>query len=545
MSMVESSSVAVRAQSWRGIFLALFALAIVVKVVIAATLSPFGDEAFYWQESLAPAWGYSDLPPLTAWLIALSESVFGHGLLPMRLPFLLIGALVPWQVGAMARRYGGEPARWQAATLALALPLVGSLGVLALPDVPLTFAIVLAMQGLMAAIETNRKRDWRLLGLGLAIAWATHYRAAMPMLAGLLFLAITPRGRAQWRRPGLWLAMLVASVGLVPIVLYNVASRGGGVAFQVVERNPWQFHADALVQPFEQALACTPIAYVVLLWALWQAWRRRSEAPFDVVASVAGTFIVAYFGFGLFADDIRFRAHWPLPGYVLLCVVLPLLLEGATRAWRRTALVGFAVAVCGLVLGFAYLGLAASTGGARVLAGVKAFPSNFTGWREAGDAVARLRAGDPTVPLVADNFMLAAELRFALPGAPRVHALDSPLNVKHGRAPQLATWGLDEAGLAGHAGQHALLAVDETSLREREKRDWIASICSRVDVGASRGRVDLFDGRRRFALYDVVVRQHPAAMPVNPDDCVVWRNAYRALSASPGNSGQGDTGVPQ
>src|ERR1700754_4941046 len=143
ISMFERSSVAVPARSWRGVFLVLFVVALLLKVVIAATLSPFGDEAFYWQESLAPAWGYSDLPPLTAWLIGLSESVFGHGLLAMRLPFLLIGAFLPWQVGAIARRYGGETARWQAGTFALLLPLAGSLGALALPDVPLTFAIML------------------------------------------------------------------------------------------------------------------------------------------------------------------------------------------------------------------------------------------------------------------------------------------------------------------------------------------------------------------------------------------------------------------
>lgn len=543
ISMFERSSVAVPVRSWRGMFLIMFVVALVFKVVIAATLSPFGDEAFYWQESLAPAWGYSDLPPLTAWLIGLSESVFGHGRLAMRLPFLIIGAALPWQVGAIARRLSGEPARWQAATFSLLLPLVGSLGVLALPDVPLTFAIVLATQGLLAALETNRTRDWCLLGAGLGLAWATHYRAAMPMLAGLLFLLATPRGRRQWKRPGLWLAMIVASLGLIPLVIYNIGARGAGVAFQLVERNPWRFHADALVQPLEQMVACTPLAWAVLMWALWRSWRRREEAPFDVVVIVAGSFVVLYFLLGLFADDIRFRAHWPLPGYVLLCAVLPSLLAHAGRAWRRVALAGFVIAGFGLLVGLGYLGVAASSSGPRALAGVKAFPSNFTGWRESSDAVRAQLARDPSALVVADNFMLAAELRFALGSAQVVYSLDSPANTKHGRAPQLATWGLDEAGLAKHAGRRVLLVVDETSLREREKRDWIASICSRVDVVRPVMRLDLFDGRRRFAIYDATARVAKGPLG-NPDDCVAWRAAYKAsLPAARGTSGQGDTGV--
>jgi len=524
-SMSERSSVAARPHAWRGTFLAVFAVTCVVRLVIACTLSPFGDEAFYWQESLAPAWGYSDLPPLTAWLIAASEACFGHGLLAMRLPFLCIGALLPWQTAAIARRYGDDAAGWQAATLVAVLPLAGSLGVLALPDVPLTFAIVLATQGLLAALDGNRLRDWAWLGVGLAIAWATHYRAAMPMLAGLVYLVAMPRGRAQWRRPGLWLAMGIASFGLVPIVLYNLASRGAGVAFQLVERNPWRFQADALVQPLEQAIACTPLAWATMLWALWRAWRRRHESPFDVVAVVGGMFVVGYFLLGLFADDVRFRAHWPLPGYVLACAVLPVLLRDAGRSWRRFATAGFVLAGIGLAAGFAWLGLAASTSGATSLATVKAFPSNFTGWREAATTVRERLAVRPDAIVVADNFMLAAELRFALGSAQTVYTLDSPLNMKHGRAPQLATWGFDEHGLSAHAGRPVLLVVDETSLRERERQAWLGSICSRVATIVPVSRVDLFGGRRRFAFYDATVRARP--LPNDPEACPVW-TAYRA-----------------
>lgn len=533
MSMDEPSSVAVRARRWRGVFLVLFVLALVCKVVIAATLSPFGDEAFYWQESLRPAWGYSDLPPLTAWLIGLSEAVFGHGLLAMRLPFLVLGALVPWQVAALATRGGHALAGWQAATLALVLPLAGSLGVMALPDVPLTFAILLAAQGLVLALETNRKRDGLLLGVGLALAWMTHYRAAMAMLAGLTFLICTVRGRASWTRPWLWLAMAVASVGLVPIIVYNVGAAGAGVAFQLVERNPWAFHADALVQPLEQAVACTPLMYVLLLWALWMSWRQRPRAPLDVLAALGGTFLVAYFVLGLFADDLRFRAHWPLPGYLLLCAALPSLLRHASARWRTFAWLAAGVAALGLAAGLAWLGLAASPRGTQMLAGAKAFPANFTGWREVSAALPGRPEG---TLLVADNFMLAAELRFAMGPSATVYSLDSPLNVKHGRAPQLRRWSLDEQALDSHAGAPLVLAVDETALRDRDARAWLASVCARVDIIRPLGRVDLFAGRRRFAFYEA--RARAVMAPVGaPDDCIVWMDAWRA-------SGQADARVP-
>lgn len=130
--------------------------------------------------------------------------------------------------------------------------------------------------------------------------------------------------------------------------------------------------------------------------------------------------------------------------------------------------------------------------------------------------------------VVADDFMLAAELRFALGGPRVVYSLDSPLNVKHGRAPQLAAWRIDEAGLRAHAGEKVILAVDETALRERDTRDWLGSLCTRVDIVRPLSRADLFDGRRRIALYEARARATPGA-PQDPDQCVAWIAAYRAM----------------
>ena len=43
-------------------FIALWALLLLAKIVLAARLPLFVDEAFYWQEGQHLAWAYSDLP---------------------------------------------------------------------------------------------------------------------------------------------------------------------------------------------------------------------------------------------------------------------------------------------------------------------------------------------------------------------------------------------------------------------------------------------------------------------------------------------------
>ncbi|MBS0569736.1 MAG: glycosyltransferase family 39 protein [Proteobacteria bacterium] len=492
-----------RERQWRAAFWAVWTVLLVAKIVLAAQLAPFGDEAWYWQESRHLAAGYSDLPALTAWLIAAGETIFGHGVLAMRAPFLALGALLPLVIVRIGNRIFGEGHGWRAGLLALGLPLLGTLGIFALPDVPLTFASALALDAIERASRTRARRDWALLGFALALAWLAHYRAAMLLAAGFAFLALIPRGRALWRDPGLWLALVVMLLGVLPTLFFNATHAWVALDFQLVQRNPWRFHADALVQPLEQALVCTPFVYLMLLWALWRTWQRRGEgAPWDLFAGCAAVPILAYFVLGLFADDTRFRAHWPLPGYLPLLIALPALLR-QSRIAGGFRIAAFAVLALGSLAAFAYLGMAAIPGGADALARMKAFPQQFVGWREAA-AQTRALLAQPQFDhslLVADNFMLAAELDFALDGSRPVFTLDHPLNAKHGRAPQLAIWQRDESGLRALAGQAVLLVVEPGARRARERAAWLDTLCSRVTRLTAVARLDAYDGRKRYRWY--------------------------------------------
>jgi 4-amino-4-deoxy-L-arabinose transferase-like glycosyltransferase len=522
-----NASVVAGLAGWRAAFVTFFLGLSGVKLVLAAKLQPFGDEAFYWLESRHVAWGYSDLPPLTAWLIRLGETLAGHSVLGMRWPFLVLGGALPWLLVAFGRRAFDARTGWQAGLLCLCLPLAGSLGVMAMPDVPLTVAGAVAMLALLRAMDKNHWRDWLLLGVALAVCWMSHYRAAMFMLAGLLLFLLTPRGRAQWMRGGFWLAMAVAATGLLPMAISNWQQHGAGLAFQLVERNPWRFHADTLVQPLEQAVTCTPLLYICLLWAAWRCWQRRGDGPWDVIAVLSLTFIVIYFVAGLFADDQRFRVHWPLPGYLLLLVALPALLyeSGVVRTWRVLTVAGAGLALLAQLAGLFYLGLAAYPGTARGLGAARAFPTAFIGWRESAD-MAKAELANQSAVLVADNFMMAAELDFQFDGKRPVYTLDSPLNIKYGRAPQMAVWGLDESGLhRQHAGEPALLVVDEHALRERERAPWLGSLCTRVENLQSLRRLSLFDNRKSVAFYRGQVPSAVATSHAGVNDCIAWRNA--------------------
>ena len=71
------------------LLLAALAVALIgVKawLIRAAGVDLHYDEAQYWEWSRQLDWSYYSKGPLVAWLIALSESLFGHGAWQVRLP---------------------------------------------------------------------------------------------------------------------------------------------------------------------------------------------------------------------------------------------------------------------------------------------------------------------------------------------------------------------------------------------------------------------------------------------------------------------------
>src|SRR5688572_10035481 len=62
----------------RQMFWAVWAGVLLLKLMVAARLPLFVDEAFYWQEGQHLAAAYSDLPGMTAWLTRLGVELGGE-----------------------------------------------------------------------------------------------------------------------------------------------------------------------------------------------------------------------------------------------------------------------------------------------------------------------------------------------------------------------------------------------------------------------------------------------------------------------------------
>ncbi len=490
-------------------FLVLWTLVTVVKVLIAAQLPLFVDEAFYWQEGqhLAPA--YSDLPGLTAWLTRLGVEIVGNHRLGVRLPFLVLGALLPWMVAHIATRWFGTRAGWQAGALAVLMPLSATLGVLAVPDVPMAIAALLCLDAGARLLRNVDAGGALMLALGLLVGALSHYRFIGVIVVGFIALLLLPEGRRMLRDPRVWMGLSVGIVAWVPLLAWNLDNQDAGLKFQVIERHPWEFQTEGLLFLVIQPMLVTPLLFAAMAGVAYAGLRQRLRGFHHVqlryFALVGGTSTVLIFLFGFFTDVERISFHWPLPGYLALLVSVPLALNHWTRFWRRAVWV---VASVGLVLAFAYYVMAATPSLREQTAGSKYYPRNFAGWQPLADAVKDELAQMPAdAQVLAGSFKVGSELGFRLEDA-SIRVLPHELNDRHGRTAQLALWHLISDG---SRSTPQLLVLAPGDQRYRDLLERYHKVCELVGPLPPPRVVSLDHGFQRFLLFRLPAQKQQGA----------------------------------
>jgi 4-amino-4-deoxy-L-arabinose transferase-like glycosyltransferase len=491
------------AEATRRWFVGTWLLLCAVKLALAARVPLFVDEAFYWQEGQHLAWAYSDLPGLSAWLARLGVALFGQHELGLRLPFLLIGALLPWLVVRTATREFDAGTGWRAGLLALLLPLAGTLGVLALPDVPLLLASWLCLDAGLRLLRGDTRDGALELALGLAMGGLTHYRFAAVIAVGFAVLLMLRKGRRALRDGRVWAAVAVGALAWLPLLLWNLHNADAGLRFQLVDRHPWRFGSAGLELGLMQWATATPLLLAAMAVAAWRGLRDPRPAARWLAWSGA-LIVLGFFVLGFFADRERVSFHWPLPGFVALLPLLPAVLAGWPRGWRIATLATTALGLAGML---GYFALATTSGEGQRSANDMLYPANFAGWTELDDAVrARLASMPPETRLLAGDFKIASELGFAR-GDADIPALDHTLNHKHGRAPQLALWGLQADG---SRSAPTLLVVATHHINLREQVAYFQHLCALVGSLPPPQVLNVRHGRQRFLLFALPARRNDA-----------------------------------
>jgi 4-amino-4-deoxy-L-arabinose transferase-like glycosyltransferase len=283
---------------------------------------------------------YFDHPPLTFWLLWATERVAGTTApLVLRLPFMLLTALSTLLVARLGTRLRDARTGAFAALLFNLAPLWGVAGGWALPDVPLTFGVLLAANGLFTVLDADEVppawRGWLMTGVGTGVALLSKYHAVLLVAGIAAFLVSTPAQRRRLRCAAPWVAALVALVMVSPVLFWNAHHDWASLVFQAGRAAPGGRHllagmATGLLGP---ALFLTPWLWWPLLREGVRAVRRGpSEARPFLLACLAAPPLLLFTLLPL--AGVRVLAHWAGPGFLPL---VPLLAREAAVRWDARA----------------------------------------------------------------------------------------------------------------------------------------------------------------------------------------------------------------
>lgn len=329
----------------------VLAVLLVVRVagIIASPLNLGPDEAQYWRWAQTLDWGYYSKPPLIAWVIAASTSLFGSAEWAVRLPAPFLHTLAAGVIFVLARAiYDARVGAYASIGYALMPGVVLSSGLMTTDGILLPIW-ALALLALWKLREAPANWRWAIaLGGTIALGFLAKYAMVyflIGMIAASLFDAPT-RAALCSRRGGLVAG--AALLLLLPHLVWSAANE-----FQTLEHTAdnarWDgplFHPDhALRFMADQMGIVGPIGFAVLVTAslgilrphksqhglsdarwllcfclpaiviiLVQAVTSRAHANWAVTAYVAGSILIAHW--------VTRASPWRARGWVIAAAVI-------------------------------------------------------------------------------------------------------------------------------------------------------------------------------------------------------------------------------
>lgn len=412
-----------------------------IRFTLLGTTDLSFDEAHYWMWSdrLAPA--YFSKGPGIAFAIRASTAIFGDSEFGVRFWSPILGAATSLLVYYFTRKLFNEKAGFWAVIALNAVPLF-NVGNLVMTIDPLSFFFwTAAMFTFWLALERSPRSIWLWPATGflIGLGFLSKYTNALELISVLLVLALVPRHRKEFKRPGLYLLLGAFAICLVPPIVWNadhawitlahLRSRGG-------------LDQSLGIRPLEvlgflgaHFLTFSPLLFLALAWAVVANWRRARQ-QFKVLYLVwFGLPVFAFYLVLSFNDQAA--PNWDVLAFISLAVLAASFwterLE-SSRAARRFLSVGVLLAL-GLSL------FALDTDLLRTMN--IPFPhrrdpaDRVRGWKSAARAVEKIRTElEPKIGeqlfIIADQRDRASEMSFYFdhkrvegPGHPPVYIVES------------------------------------------------------------------------------------------------------------------------
>lgn len=308
-------------------FAMITALCLLRLVMICLSTLELGvDEAQYWRWSTSLDWGYYSKPPMIAWVIAASTTIFGHDEWAIRILMPILHSISALFLWALSRRMFGPSAALVTVAAYLMMPGVFvSSAIISTDGVLFTFWCA-ALYALWRLRDGDHNWGYALLlGAGIGGGLLSKYAMSYFVIGVVLTLIIDkPTRRALFNTNGI-IAAGVAIAIFAPHIWWNITNDFQTVGHTVDNANLGQsdkYNLENILTFFTNQMGVFgPISFLGLFAAL--TFARSSDDKTRSLETWLACFIVPVLIFIAFQAFLtRANANWAATAYPAACVLI-------------------------------------------------------------------------------------------------------------------------------------------------------------------------------------------------------------------------------
>ncbi len=383
------------------------------------------DEALYWDYSRHPQLSYYAKPPLIAYIINLSTSLFGNTEIGVRFPAIIMSALTSLLIYRLTLYLFNDRKLAFLSGIILSLSVGFQLmGILMTIDTPLSFFWVASLYFLAKAFKENKTTQWILAGFMGMLAFLSKYTGILLPFLALLFAFI--KDREKLKEKGIYLFTTITLVGLIPVILWNYTNDWVGFkhVFTLAGITDKEIPERGNFNPFRileylggQILITGPSLFPYIILSFYKFTRSIDYKHIFLIIFSLPIFI----SFMLLSLYTKVEANWPSFGYFAVLPLISALILSTYNTLKYVHLFSLTIALLFTLL-IHFTPLLDKIGMSSLLPPEKDPHARLAGWKGLGDFVSKLKGKNTFV--FSDKYQITAELAFYVRGNPEVFCVN-------------------------------------------------------------------------------------------------------------------------
>lgn len=281
------------------------------------TFGLYIDEVYYWGWAQSFELGYFSKPPMIAWLIMLTTSIFGDGEIAVKSGALFVYPVTSAVIYLTAiKLFKDEKIAFYSALAFITLPAISMSSIIISTDVVLLLFWALSIYFLLEALEKETTKYWLLTGFFAGCGMMSKYNMVFFLVSVILVFIANKEYRKHFRNKDFYLALVVATIVFIPNLYWQYTH--DFVSFvhtkEISQVEKELFHVDKLLEFLGSQFGVFGLIFFPIL--IFLLFRFKTVFK-DNSMKFLYLFVIPYF---LFITTLsllsRAFANWSAPVYV-------------------------------------------------------------------------------------------------------------------------------------------------------------------------------------------------------------------------------------